>query len=218
MRAKILVIVLVLFLVPGLSQAQLIKGWGFTAGYTTTDVKASAFEDSYKNRTGMCAGIYIEWLKIPFISVITQAEYTQKGFREEQVETDILGSYVGTATAETRLDYISLPILAKFRYPSIVIEPYFVTGPRFDFLINHDNGSFDFNEGSVRSEIADYFTDKVYGWTFGGGLTLPQIFNNALSLEIDYNIDFTDSFDHVSEVLDMEVKNRTFDVRLRLIF
>ena len=76
------------------SPSQLIKGYGIKLGLTSADQKFnySAISNiETKRRLGFISGVYVEWLDIPFISVITEMDYVQRGMGQEFIETAATG-------------------------------------------------------------------------------------------------------------------------------
>jgi len=66
-----------------ISQSQLIRSYGIKAGVASTNWDWTAQErDLVANPTAhqsLDAGIFVEWLDIPFLSVVTEIYYIKKG-------------------------------------------------------------------------------------------------------------------------------------------
>ncbi|MGH7601381.1 MAG: porin family protein [bacterium] len=210
-------------LLPLSVQAQLLKGYGIKAGVnssnTALSIPQSAFEIDTQRRTGVNAALFIEWGGSSFYSLVTQVEYAQRGFAEEQ---EITGENnpepLGKVRASTRLDYISLPILLKLQYRKLAISPYLIAGPRVDFLVNREVGEFDFVIGnskvSVESELSKIVDDRALGGTVGLGFNAQKFLPLPLLVEGRYNFDFTDN----SKSPPLQGKNNSFDVWLGIEF
>ena len=141
------------------SQSQLIKNYGLQIGITsaTQEYGGTHFplaELDLKRRIGFVGGLYVEWLNVPHISVISQIEYVQKGMG---IETIVTGPNspepLGTITDYSRLDYISLPILLKTSTQIKTMVAYLLLGPRYDYLINY--------ESEFMSNVFDNFRRNV---------------------------------------------------------
>ncbi len=66
-------------------------------------------------RSGLSIAFYIQHNIYDYISIAFQLEYSQKGYINEQVETNETGIRIQDVSANTRLDYISTPLLLKIR-------------------------------------------------------------------------------------------------------
>lgn len=215
MKIKNTIFFLAIFLVPVLLQARLLKDYGVMIAYTSANTTADKFEDFSLRRNGFNIGISTEWFDATVLSMLFRIEYTQKGFIREMVEINENGEEIQTVQANTRLDYLSIPILAKIKGMKLLTEPYITTGPRFDFLFNKKKGKFKFTNVTVEDDFADNFDDFAFGGTIAFGLSLPKISIFKPSIELNYNFDLTDSFSR-SEIL--IVKNNSMDIWLIFSF
>lgn len=51
--------------------------------------------------------------------------------------TNAYGELMSPLKYDHRIDYLSIPVLAKLSMKTKHISPYFVVGPRFDFLLDY---------------------------------------------------------------------------------
>lgn len=192
--------------------SQFIKNYGMQIGITSAnqEYSGSAFplaEIDLKRRLGFLGGFQIEWLDVSYISIITQIEYIQKGMGIEGIFTGQNSPEpLGTMTDYSRLDYLSLPVLLKLSLRHKPITPYVITGPRYDYLLNY--------ESEFMYYVFDNFRKGVYGGVIGIGIesNFPKLIK--LTLELRYNLDFTNSL----KLEGKEAKNNTFDLRLGYYF
>lgn len=192
-------------------EAQLIRAVGVKAGLSLANEKYKfkqiPIDPDPQRRTGWCASVFVEWLDLPSFSISTELMYTQKGMGMIFNETGPDGpEVIRTFTVDNRLDYLSLPILAKIIMPTPVVSPYLLAGPRFDILLGYssDNHAFDL--------LYDQFKSSTAGGTVGVGVNLKPLF--PLLAEARYNWDLTDSFN----ISTLEVSNNTFDLLVGLTF
>ena len=193
------------------SPSQLIKGYGIKLGLTSADQKINYFlhgDLETKRRLGFISGVYVEWLDIPFISVITEADYTQRGNGFKIPVTTEVGSQIGNKTFYSRLDYLSIPVLAKFTLSGTIISPYIFAGPRFDFLLGYKS------DGNSFTDLYERFKKNIFGGTVGLGAETGSILPVTLTADFRYNFDFTKSYK--SQYL--EVTNNAFDFLLGVRF
>lgn len=156
--------------------------WGIRAGLNISDINGSGWETDAK--TGLYAGVYKE---IPLIKSLLfiqpEVQYSQEGFETKNAK-------------DTKLDYLTVPILAKIYVAKIVS---FETGPQFGFKVS-DN---------VDNTIADA-KDFVPSWAFGASFNLPL----GLSINARYISALSDTFD-VKNGLDNDFdsgKNQVFQI------
>ena len=193
--------------------SQFIKNYGIQIGITSAnqEYSGSAFplaEIDLKRRLGFLGGFQIEWLDVSYISIITQIEYIQKGMGIEGIVTGQNSPEpLGTRTDYSRLDYLSLPVLLRLSLIHRPITPYVIAGPRYDYLLNYDSSEF-------MNYVFDNFRRGVYGGAIGIGIesNFPKLIK--LTLELRYNLDFTDSL----KLEGKESKNNTFDLRVGYYF
>jgi hypothetical protein len=140
--------------------------------------------------------------------LLSQIEYTQKGMGMKFVETSPDGPEVISSTMiYNRLDYVSLPVFAKFLIPASSISPYVFFGPRLDYLTGFSSDRNTFNE------VYDRFRRFAVGGSVGAGLQAGTALDLPLVVELRYNADFTDSY--TSDFL--EVSNNSFDLLLGIV-
>lgn len=117
--------------------------------------------DSPDSRTSFHVGVFGEFPLSSMFSVQAEALYSGQG-----AEADFSGT--DGDKAELQLDYINVPVLAKFYImEGLSIE----AGPQFSFLVNDE---FDFNPNSNDGDIDlndTRFEAKSFEFGVAGGLT-----------------------------------------------
>ena len=199
-KSTILAAALVLLLAQSAAQAQLTRSYGIKLGLVGANETWSTIPAT-DTRWGFTAGVYAELPYSKYLSADGEIQYTQKGMKYSIPVTtasqpDGSGQYY---TLSPRIDYISIPILAKLRLPLPKFTPYLVVGPRFDFLISRSGGPLD-------AAISQF--DKMdYGLTIGAGVELNSIFPFGLLAEFRYNPNSYDSYNNQY----LSVRNRSMD-------
>jgi hypothetical protein len=199
----------ILFLQSG--NAQLIKSYGFKVAYTSADQKfnyTNLTNIETKRRVGFNVAIYAEWLNTPFISLVTQCEYAQRGMGMEFNRTANSPDIIGTFIDYNRVDYLSIPIFVKLSLPVEPINPYLLLGPRIDFLLGYKSDESAFNA------VYDGFSKTMTGASFAVGVDLNTLLPLAILIEARYNVDFKDSY----STQYLTVRNNSFDLWLGLNF
>jgi hypothetical protein len=187
--------------------AQLLKGYGLKGGIVAANQDfeyTQDFQADTKSRTGLDVGIFAEWFDLRIFSVLTEVHYIQKGHVDEYTRTDEFGNPAGTIKHNSRLDYLSVPLLVKITLNTQYALPYLVIGPRFDYLMGY--------ESETSKELFENFKNTGVGGTVGLGMQSRSEPVKFL-LELRYSPDFTNAYK--SDLL--KVKNNSFEVLLGLM-
>jgi len=203
MKSNILVFLLTALIVVDVCHSQsLIRDYGLKIGATsaTQDFVWTGYY-SVDRRIGVNAGGFIEWFDIPFFTLVTQMEYSEKGstFNIPPHENPL-----PDGPFYSRLKYLSVPVLAKFIIPSSAIEPYILMGARIDWLVGYDSVGYFFDA------MYHDFRKPVMGATFGGGIRIAKLLPLPLLIEGRYNLDLGYSYD----TREIKTNNETFDIWL----
>ncbi len=202
---------LVLLLCLSGAKAQPARTYGIKLGVVGANESWSVLGESdwpTDIRWGFTADVYAELPYSKYLSADAEIQYTQKGMKYSIPVTtasqpDGSGQYY---TISPRIDYISIPILAKLRLPLAAVAPYLIIGPRFDFLISRSGGSLD--------AAISQFDRMDYGLTLGAGVELNSIFPYGLLAEFRYNFNSYDSYK--SQYLSVRNRSMDFLVGVRL--
>ena len=92
---------------------------------------------------------------------------------------------LGNKDIEYRLNYISIPILAKLRIETPMIVPYLAIGPRVEYLVSYPS-----------SVVYDDFKKMEVTGTVAVGVELSLGLFPRFLLEADYNTSLTNSFNN----------------------
>ena len=206
--------VLAMLFLPLSSHAQWLDGVGVKGGLTAASADDNMNHFDFDRRSGWEASAFAEKRILPFLSVRGEIGYTQRGFVESTSEIDPDGNKVARRDATTRLDYLTMPLLAKFKYNTTPLSIYALYGHRLDILVGRNSGAFEFSEGTVESEIAGLYESTVFGGAIGIGMETNQL-PTRLFIESRYDIDFTDSFGSDTS---RSVRNNAFSVVMGIAF
>ena len=192
------------------SNAQLLRSYGVKAALTSSDQKFDyrfATGPGSTRRIGFNIAAYAEWFDVPFLSLVTQIEYAQRGTGQDFVVTNQDPVPLGVETVYSRLDYLSIPILGKLRFQSENFVPYVVAGPRVDYLLGYQSDEF-------HSALYDGFQKATIGGSVGIGLQMDTMLPVGISAEVRYNFDLVDSYS--TDLL--KVRNNAYDIWLGVAF
>ncbi|HTC24114.1 MAG TPA: porin family protein [Gemmatimonadales bacterium] len=112
-----------------------------------------------KTRTGFAAGIYAGY-RVGFFGVGLDALYAQRGASSDS----------SFATAQTKLDYVDVPVYLKVFVPAPLIQPFIYAGPQvsFEARCRMANGSACPDAASSGRRKTDYAGVIGAGLRFGG--------------------------------------------------
>lgn len=134
--------------------------FGVKGGVNFATLNGGDIDGSPDSRTSFHAGVFAEFPITTMFSIQTEALYSGQG-----AELNSRGS--DGDRAELQLDYINVPVLAKF----YILEGLSIeAGPQFSFLLNDE---VDFNPNSNGGDNPTPFRDSLKTFEFGvaGGLT-----------------------------------------------
>lgn len=196
------------------AHAQLLKSYGFKTGVVIANqdfeyglyAKVGSVVHT-KNIMGFDFGVFMEWFNFPFFSALTEAHYVQKGMIDEVPRFNEYGEPISPMRLDNRVDYLSVPILAKIAVKTKSLTPYLVIGPRFDLFIGYSS--------EIGEIIYNQFKDIDVGGDIGIGIeskTEPL----KMLLEFRYSPSFTNAFKN--DVLEgvSSVKNNSYEILLGL--
>jgi hypothetical protein len=210
MNRKILFLTALSIVITVSAQAQSVKGWGVLAGYTSADQEWEPSLFDTKSREGFHAGIYAEWLNLPYVSVVTGLMYTQKGAGDEMPITgEDSPTVLEIRTDYAKFDYLSLPVLGKVSLPWGTLSPYLLAGPRLDILLGHSQ------DHDFMKSVNEEYEPVVVGLTAGAGVQAPGILPGNAFVEFRVNLDITEAFKGGNpNLVDVDIKNKSFDISL----
>lgn len=159
--------------------------------------------EDVESRKGLNLGAAIPLFHFGPIAIVPEIYYAQKG-AEQSSATGLFNPF------EVRLDYIEVPVLARFNLGGSTIRPYLQAGPSFAWqldcavtLQSAGAGTDDCGE-SLNDELKDY--DQ--GIVFGGGLDFALAGIGALNLDAR----FERGLARIAE--DADLKNQAFTLML----
>ncbi len=188
------------FAVIGTAHAQL-SGYGIKAATTYPNYEwrthyPGQISPELSSLQGYNVAIYAQWFDLPYLSIITQLEYAERGNSSTYTFEDPLHP----RTQNNRVSYLSLPVFAKLTPINTPVRPFLLAGPRIDYLAGKEIED-------VGLGLYDHLKTWVLGYTMGVGLESNKLFGVNITLEARYNGDITNSF-HGSGI---EIFNKAFD-------
>jgi hypothetical protein len=120
---------------------------------------------SLKNRTGFAAGIYVG--SSGMLGIGLEGLYAQRGAESDDP----------LATAETRLDYLDVPVYLKVKIPTPGIKPFVYAGPQVSYEIKCRTGA--------GLDCGDYSSTGRKRWDYAGVIGAGIRFGGATGFGIE---------------------------------
>lgn len=196
---KYLLITVLLSAISTASFAQDNLSWGPMAGVSISNFRGDVSNTAWK--TGFTGGLFINYSIVDRFGIGGQLLYTQ------------LGAKVKNSDAETRLNYVQVPILATFYLNGRghAIRPKLFVGPHVGFLVAaRDQNGNNLNADSNNKQ----FTGMDAGLTLGGGLNYRLNNRMWLNADVRYGLGLVD----VVKNTNVAVYNKNWGVNLGLSF
>lgn len=186
---KKLIIIVLLAGLYSTAQAQFIKNIGVKIGGTVSDQKweyshGSPVALDPDSKIGFNAGIFAEFLDMPFLSLIGEVNYVEKGMQMNVYLTSVEDPGLGTEKlCKAGFNYLDFSLLAKVRLDGIIFTPYLLAGPKVDFELSKTG------ELIGDDSIFNDFKKSRFGFKAGVG-TEVKLFKITFLAEVLYDADF----------------------------
>lgn len=182
--------------------AQSAPHFGVKMGFSLSNQRFdyTQFSSDFDDILGNNMALSLEWPATRHFNILAELHFVQKGMTDNVVVT--AGNSpepVGELKFKNRVNYLSVPVLAKVGLRSKSLSPYVIAGPRVDFKLGYESGFFD--------EIYDDFKSITFGASLGLGTELNLGANFTPLLEVRYSPDFSKSYS--TELL--TVRNQSFE-------
>jgi hypothetical protein len=180
------------------TSAQVVDRVGLKGGLVSASASGNLGPLDLKRRTGWSATLFAERDLLPFLALVGEVGYAQGGFVETMEERAPDGTVEQTVRANTRLDYLTIPVLAKLEYDFRTMRLYALAGPRLDVLIGREAGVFEYQSAPIdesESEVVSAYTSPVLGATVGVGVSTSDVLPVHLLVEARWAPDVTESFE-----------------------
>jgi opacity protein-like surface antigen len=131
--------------------------FGFQAGLNFANATTDP-DLSLSSRTGLMVGAFTEFAVAPGFSIQPEIFYIQKGAK----------LVFGPATATFKLDYVEIPLLAKYKFELTEFTPYLFAGPNVGFRVQAEGVAEGYGE-SGSTDLSSEFESTDFALDFGAG-------------------------------------------------
>jgi hypothetical protein len=191
MLGKYTYLSVLVFLMTDAGNAQLFRSIGTKVAYS------SAFQD-FDFASNISGGKRISVINFSAfaelfdgspLAVMVQCEYVQRGMRDRFAIISPTGpEIIGYDDKDSRVRYLSFPILAKIYLLKGLLSPYLLAGGRIDFMLSYKS------DDDAYSAVYNMFARSTYGLSGGGGMELVLSSELFMLFEARYNLDLKDSY------------------------
>ena len=196
------------FLACGPAMAATDFDFGIKAGanFSSLDVNNDFMDPG--NRIGFAGGGMVVANFSETWAVQLEILYSSKGSSEEFEITDEEGVSAGTATGTFKLDYIEIPLLARFSPSGGPI--FLIAGPSFAFKTS---GQFTLEGVPDADDDLEWITDSDLGLSIGLGAAA-----NSFIGPVEFDLRYTWGMTNLNDGEGAEFKNRALLATVGLIF
>lgn len=197
--------------------------FGLRMGSTWSNVNTSTAignaTPNFKNINGFSIGVFAEIPVAPQFSIQPEIGFTRKGFVvAEGFDAPLFGVDLPIGvTAETKFDYLEIPVLAKYSFGEDKLKAYVAIGPNIGYALNgrvdtKTNLLVDINLGSTNINLQDQDFNRIeIGATGAVGASYDAGFG-TLFVDARYNRGFTEVYN--LPFVDEKVKTSGFGLNV----
>jgi len=206
-------LILFLFILNITSNGQSIDGYGIKIGWGITNHSweydpAINVKLDWENNSGITARAFADISFLSFLNVEGEIGYAQKGAKYKIAFTT-MSQPDGTGEfrdINNRLNYLSVSILAKYKYNLVLFTPYIVLGPEYNYLLSKQiKPGFEI--------VYDKFRKNVFGYSAGIGTEIKLLPVNII-VEYRFSQDLTNNYD--SSTINIKNYSHTFLIGIEI--
>ncbi|GGP05975.1 hypothetical protein GCM10010992_24350 [Cloacibacterium rupense] len=155
--------------------------FGLKAGLNVSDINNGASGTDMKAKTGLYVGVTATIPVSEEFSVQPELIYNQLGAKTNLYD---FGGIIGNVSTTTKLDYISLPVMLQYNFPS---NFYVELGPEFSYMVSAKQGL----STSIISPSTDINMDYLNRLNVGAGFGAGYNLNKNIGINARYTLGLT---------------------------
>lgn len=155
--------------------------FGLKAGLNVSDINNGASGTDMKAKTGLYVGVTASIPVSDEFSVQPELIYNQLGAKTNLYD---FGGIIGNVSTTTKLDYISLPVMLQYNFPS---NFYLELGPEFSYMVSAKQGL----STSIISPSTDINMDYLNRLNVGAGFGAGYNLNKNIGISARYTLGLT---------------------------
>ena len=155
--------------------------FGLKAGLNVSDINNGASGTDMKAKTGLYVGVTATIPVSDEFSVQPELIYNQLGAKTNLYD---FGGIIGNVSTTTKLDYVSLPVMLQYNFPS---NFYLELGPEFSYMVSAKQGL----STSIISPSTDINMDYLNRLNVGAGFGAGYNLNKNIGISARYTFGLT---------------------------
>ena len=155
--------------------------FGLKAGLNVSDINNGASGTDMKAKIGLYVGVTATIPVSDEFSVQPELIYNQLGAKTNLYD---FGGIIGNVSTTTKLDYISLPVMLQYNFPS---NFYLELGPEFSYMVSAKQGL----STSIISPSTDINMDYLNRLNVGAGFGAGYNLNKNIGISARYTFGLT---------------------------
>ena len=155
--------------------------FGLKAGLNVSDINNGASGTDMKAKTGLYVGVTSTIPVSEEFSIQPELIYNQLGAKTNLYD---FGGIIGNVSTTTKLDYISLPVMLQYNFPS---NFYVELGPEFSYMVSAKQGL----STSIISPSTDINMDYLNRLNVGAGFGAGYNLNKNIGINARYTLGLT---------------------------
>jgi len=197
--------------------------FGLRLGSTWNNINTSSAignaTPNFKDLNSFSIGAFAEIPVAENFAIQPEIGFTRKGFvLNEGFDAPLFGIDLPIGvTAETKFDYLEVPVLAKYSFGEDKLKAYVAVGPNFGYALNgrvdtKTNLLVDINLGSTNINLADQDFNRLEVGAVGAAGVSYDAGVATIFMDARYNHGFTEAYN--LPFVDEKVKTRGFGINL----
>lgn len=208
-------VLVLLFTVLGYSQIRIGGTIGLSKANMVFDIPDSSYTSDTKK--GYTFGALIQYPLTSAVNLRSGVNFTQKGLKDSE------GFYSGTKETRVNSSYLTLPLLAQYRFDPALNSAYAIGGMEIGILLNAESIKIIsglpidvgfISNGTTTINIKDSLSVVGITWNIGGGYEM-EIGNRKMFAELQFTFGLND-IDDVDEKI--VVKSRGIIIGIGYIY
>lgn len=155
--------------------------FGLKTGLNVSDINNGASGTDMKAKTGLYVGVTATIPVSEEFSIQPELIYNQLGAKTNLYD---FGGIIGNVSTTTKLDYISLPVMLQYNFPS---NFYVELGPEFSYMVSAKQGL----STSIISPSTDINMDYLNRLNVGAGFGAGYNLNKNIGINARYTLGLT---------------------------
>ena len=181
--------------------------------FSITDNKSNwdpyrIYANSLKDKKGFSAGVFLEFFRSDesdFLTFLTELNYDYKKLELRSDNSTV------TESMNTKMHYLSIPIMLKMNFPNEYCSFFAAFGPRVTYKFKQESDP-------IFAQFQHLFKKTAFGISMRAGVETDKILPFLLKFEIRHRYDLTNSYYENGGPEHTEMKFSSIDISFAIGF